>query len=87
MMKDVLELSMTSQKNKICVVMWFDGLTAKKYGKLSYTINKAYCDKYGYDFGRKAYGKPKQPWGESQRTRGSNREKEMGRFYFPPFLL
>ena len=30
--------------------MWFDSLTAKKYGKLSYTINKAYCEKYGYDF-------------------------------------
>ena len=41
---------MISQKNKICIVMWFDSAVAKKYGKLSYAINKAYCKKYGYDF-------------------------------------
>ena len=34
---------------KICVVMWCDGKTAKKYGCTSYHINKIYCEKYGYD--------------------------------------
>ena len=34
---------------KICVVMWCDGKTAKKYGCTSYHINKIYCEKHGYD--------------------------------------
>ena len=33
----------------ICIVMWCDGKTAKKYGCTSYHINKLYCQKYGYD--------------------------------------
>tara|TARA_R110002020_G_scaffold438063_1_gene648463 strand:+ start:1622 stop:2296 length:675 start_codon:yes stop_codon:yes gene_type:complete len=34
---------------KIGVLMWCDEHTAKKYGNISYQINKLYCDKHGYD--------------------------------------
>lgn len=35
-------------KHNICVVMWFDD-NIKSYAEINYTINKKYCDKYGYD--------------------------------------
>ena len=33
---------------KICVLMWYDE-DHKEFGDISYKINKAYCDKHGYD--------------------------------------
>ena len=36
------------EKPKICIVMWYnDG--HKDFGDINYKINKAYCDKHGYD--------------------------------------
>ena len=33
---------------KICVLMWYDE-SCKEFGDINYKINKAYCDKHGYD--------------------------------------
>ena len=40
-------------KANICVLMWYDN-GHKKWGDINYKINKAYCDKHGYDIIRDA---------------------------------